>query len=440
MFYYDVYPRMVPADEVSEIRIRPRYAHAAFHAEKGLKVTHSPYDRTSPLKEIPWRMDGETLVFELLFESEQEHCITVEEPLANGAVKKTGFRLYSLKPDWYALRPFKGDIHLHSTRSDGSEEGRYIAARYREAGFDFMALTDHRLYEPSVEVRDYWSKINPDFKLFPGEEVHSPDNPVHIVNFGGRFSVNALYREDEQKYRKEVAEIMEKIPDRIPGKDYFPVAASEWVFGKIREAGGLAVFCHPYWSVAAGNVNPEWVNDEILRRRKFDAYELIGGFYSWQYHSNNLQAVRYYEEQAKGNVFPAVGVSDCHGVDSFPFDAAISRQGRMTSDSSDATLFNWYYTIVLAEECELPSLIANVRKCNCMAVCAPSGERPEVFGSLRAAKYGHFLLRDYFPQLRSFATAEGLLMQHHLAGQDSLEALRALRGRTQAYRELCFKR
>ena len=440
MFYYDVYPKVVPADEVSEIRIRPRYAHAAFHPEREMKVTHSPYDRTSPLKEIPWRMDGETLVFELLFESEQEHCITVEETAPKGGVRKIGFRLYSLKPDWYALRPFKGDIHLHSTRSDGSEEGRYIAARYREAGFDFMALTDHRLYEPSVEVRDYWKDKNPDFKLFPGEEVHSPDNLVHIVNFGGSRSVNALYREDEPKYRNEVAAIAESIPDKIPGKDYFPVAASEWVFGKIREAGGLAVFCHPYWNVAAGNVNPEWVNDEILRRRKFDAYEVIGGFYRWQYHSNNLQVVRYYEEQAKGNVFPVVGVSDCHGVDSFPFDLGVSRQGRMTSDSSDGDLFDWYYTIVLAEECELPSLIANIKKCNSLGVCAPSGERPELFGSLRGVRYGHFLLRDYFPQLRDFAAVEGLLMQHHLAGTDSLAALEAVRGRTREYRELCFKR
>ena len=75
-----------------------------------------------------------------------------------------------------------------------------------------------------------------------------------------------------------------------------------------------------------------------------------------------------------------------------------------------------------------------------MSVCAPSGERPELFGSLRAVKYGHFLLRDYFPQLRDFAAVEGLLMQHHLAGPDSLAALEAVRGRTREYRELCFKR
>ena len=339
-----------------------------------------------------------------------------------------------------AARFLKGALHCHTTRSDGAGDPADVIRLHRENGYDFMALTDHRLYEPSVEVRDYWQGINPDFKLFPGEEVHSPDNLVHIVNFGGSRSVNALYREDEEKYRKEVAAIAESIPDKIPGKDYFPVAASEWVFGKIREAGGLAVFCHPYWNVAAGNVNPEWVNDEIFRRRKFDACEVIGGFYRWQYHSNNLQVVRCYEEQAKGNVFPVVGVSDCHGVDSFPFDPGVSRQGRMPSDSSDGDLFDWYYTIVLAEECELPSLIANVKKCNSMGVCAPSGERPELFGSFRAVRYGHFLLRDYFPQLRDFAAVEGLLMQHHLAGTDSRAALEAVRGRTREYRELSFKR
>ena len=438
MYYYDVYPKVVPADEVSVIRIRPRFDHAAFSTEAKIEVFHAFYDRTSPGYEPEWEIKDGILEVKAKFESEQEHSIQVVQSFENGKVKKLDFRVFSLYPDWYALRPFKGDIHLHSFKSDGLEEGRYIAARYREAGFDFLALTDHRLYEPSIEVMEYWKEINPDFKLFPGEEVHSPDNPVHIVNFGGKGSVNAIYREDEEKYRREVAEIIEAMPDKIEGRDYFTVAASEWVFNHIKEKEGLAVFCHPYWSVAAGNYVSEWNNDEILKRRKFDAYEAIGGFASWQYHSNNLQVVRYYEEQAKGNHFPVVGVSDSHGTDAFNFDA--NRAGRITNESKDADLFNWYYTIVLAEECELPSLIGNIKKNNSLAVCAPAGERPEIFGSFRGVRYGIFLMREYFPQLRSFCAVEGLLMQHHLAGEDVSVALKAFRGKSSAYREMCFKR
>ena len=198
MFYYDVFPKVVPADEVSEIRIRPRFAHVGFSKNAAISVYHSPYDRTSDSYVPEWKLEDDAIVVRAKFESEQEHSLQVIETFENGSVKKLDFRVFSLKPDWYALRPFKGDLHLHSFKSDGSEDGCYIAARYREAGFDFMALTDHRIYEPSLEVLEYWKDINPDFKIFPGEEVHSPDNPVHIVNFGGKGSVNAIYREDEE--------------------------------------------------------------------------------------------------------------------------------------------------------------------------------------------------------------------------------------------------
>lgn len=437
MFYFDLYPKMVPADEISVIRIRPRFSHASFKGDVSVLV--SPYDRTRPQFEPEWHLEEDgTLVVKALFESEQEHCIQVIENFGEGKERKNDFRIFSLFPDLYALRPFKGDIHLHSKRSDGREDGRYLAARYRQAGFDFMALTDHRYYEPSVEVVEYWKDINPDFKLFPGEEVHAPDNPVHIVNFGGKCSVNNMYREDEEKYRREVAEIIENLPDKEEGKDYFTVAASEWVFKRIQENGGLAVFCHPYWSIATGNYVSEWNNDEIMKRNKFDAYEIIGGFFRWQYHSNNLQVVRYYEEMSKGRRFPVVGVSDSHGADAFGFDA--SRAGRNTNDSFDADLFNWYYTIVFAEECTLPSLIGNIKKCNSLAVNAPAGERAELYGSFRHVRYGHFLLREYFPQLRSWCAVEGLLMQQYLAGEDTLPALKSLMGKTDSYREMCFKR
>ena len=37
-----------------------------------------------------------------------------------------------------------------------------------------------------------------DMKIYPGEEVHTPDTDVHIVNFGGSYSVNALYEKSAQ--------------------------------------------------------------------------------------------------------------------------------------------------------------------------------------------------------------------------------------------------
>ena len=88
-----------------------------------------------------------------------------------------------------SLSPYKGDLHIHSNRSDGREPPAHVAARCRQIGLDFVALTDHHQYAPSLEAIAAFTAAPVDLALYPGEEVHAPGNPIHIVNFGGRFSV-----------------------------------------------------------------------------------------------------------------------------------------------------------------------------------------------------------------------------------------------------------
>ena len=48
MDYYDVFPRIVPADKVSEVRIRPRYKHALFPEAELMQVVCNPFDGLNP--------------------------------------------------------------------------------------------------------------------------------------------------------------------------------------------------------------------------------------------------------------------------------------------------------------------------------------------------------------------------------------------------------
>ena len=279
MDYYDVFPRIVPADKVSEVRIRPRYKHALFPEAELMQVVCNPFDGLNPdgkygpdadaEKRVEWRMDGHTLVIRVFFTGEQEHNIRVT--IRNGQTDNVelvkGFRIYSLESDLYELRPYRGDFHIHTTGSDGRETPCYVAARYRQKGFDFAAISDHGNYKPSVEAIDYWKALDLDFRLYPGEEVHSQDNPVHIIHFGGKYSINDRWRDNTEQYFREVAAIQDALPDKDPRVNNFAVAASEWVFDEIRRAGGLCVFCHPYWSVAQ-NVIDEGITSEIFRRNK----------------------------------------------------------------------------------------------------------------------------------------------------------------------------
>jgi histidinol phosphatase-like PHP family hydrolase len=51
-------------------------------------------------------------------------------------------------------RFYKGNLHTHSTRSDGAREPADVCAAYRDAGYDFLALTDHFLEKFGFPITD----------------------------------------------------------------------------------------------------------------------------------------------------------------------------------------------------------------------------------------------------------------------------------------------
>jgi hypothetical protein len=70
-------------------------------------------------------------------------------------------------------RFYKGNLHTHSTRSDGAREPAAVCALYRDAGYDFLALTDHFVAKydfPVVDTRPYRTDR---FITIPGAEVHT---------------------------------------------------------------------------------------------------------------------------------------------------------------------------------------------------------------------------------------------------------------------------
>jgi hypothetical protein len=71
-------------------------------------------------------------------------------------------------------RFFKGNLHTHSNRSDGALAPEAVCAAYRDAGYDFLALTDHFLQKygfPIVDTRPFRTNA---FTTILGAEVHAP--------------------------------------------------------------------------------------------------------------------------------------------------------------------------------------------------------------------------------------------------------------------------
>ena len=418
--YFDLFPKVIPADSESVIRIRPLFQHSAFTERTGLAVTYVRDDGGLPdgsiagwaqFAPLPFTIEDGVLILTCLFRGEGEHTLRVTCTEKNQTRVLGNFHLYSLAQDWLALRPFKGDFHIHSNCSDGLESPAYVAASCRRIGLDFMALTDHRSYQPSLDAMAAMSALSTDLRCYPGEEVHAPGNPVHLVNFGGSFSVNKRFK-DEAGYRSEVATYAEKLAG-LPEPARYETASSEWCFDQIRSGGGVSIYCHPYWRPEERYYVSEATNDAILARQRFDALEVIGGFHRYEQESNALAVARYQEARAAGRRIPVIGVSDAHGC--------------------DIDLFGWYYTIILAPSVAFPDLAAGIRDLNSVAVEAVPGEFPRLVGPFRLVRYVYFLLREFYPLHDALCATEGALLLEHLAGAAEAKArLAALKGQVPA--------
>ncbi|KAB2914442.1 MAG: PHP domain-containing protein [Hyphomicrobiaceae bacterium] len=83
---------------------------------------------------------------------------------------------------------WRGNLHTHSTRSDGKLAPAAVAEFYRDAGYDFLAITDH-FWEcygyPVTDTRDLRRK---GFTTIIGAEMHAPitskNHDWHLVAAG----------------------------------------------------------------------------------------------------------------------------------------------------------------------------------------------------------------------------------------------------------------
>jgi hypothetical protein len=73
-------------------------------------------------------------------------------------------------------RFLRGNIHTHSTRSDGVLEPEEVCRRYREAGYDFLCLSDHFLKDYGFPIVDTSGLRTPGFTTIFGAEIHAPAN------------------------------------------------------------------------------------------------------------------------------------------------------------------------------------------------------------------------------------------------------------------------
>jgi hypothetical protein len=119
---------------------------------------------------------------------------------------------------------YKGNVHCHSTNSDGKQPPDEVARYYRAIGMDFVAVSDHNRLTPLAE---YGPVLGPDFVGIPCCEYTGQKN-CHVV----AVDVDVAVKPDADQSGWGEREIIQDGIDRT------------------RAAGGVPVVCHPCWNWA----------------------------------------------------------------------------------------------------------------------------------------------------------------------------------------------
>ncbi len=121
-------------------------------------------------------------------------------------------------------RFWRGNIHTHSTLSDGRLEPEEVCRLYREAGYDFLCLSDHFLPVYGFPIADTRPFRTNSFTTILGAEIHAPANSH--------------------------GEIWHVLAAGLP-QDFAPTGADETgvaLAARAKAAGAFVGIAHPQWS------------------------------------------------------------------------------------------------------------------------------------------------------------------------------------------------
>lgn len=129
-------------------------------------------------------------------------------------------------------RFYRGNLHTHSTRSDGFLTPEEVCRRYRAEGYDFLALTDHLIGLYDYPITDTTGFRAPGFTTLLGAELHSG-----AMENGELWHILAV-----------------GLPADFPPPDaphFMPVEGQETgpaIAARARAAGAFVAIAHPQWS------------------------------------------------------------------------------------------------------------------------------------------------------------------------------------------------
>lgn len=411
---YHISPRIVAADETSLITVKGRFPHSDLRVFKDPLIVDSVgADGLFTTKEIPGYTCGNqfdmgrppfeevkdvsidengVMRFSYPFTSEGENTFRVRM----GERVLCEFRVFSIRKEYLSLRPFKGDMHLHSGFSGCCHEKEYLSPEYYAAvncsiGLDFIGISDHKQHFPSLKAVDFIQQCGSLFQVYTSEEVHLPDlHTIHNLNFGGNKGLSYRLFKGRKEYDAIYNHYLAKVPSYSDHYMRHLAANFHVVHDWVHEAGGLNIFCHPFWRPTSRLFLPEAIRNYVLENHLFDCIELFGDGKRNMDESNAMYMELCIRE---GRFIPAVGNTDAHQMSSL---------GKS-------------HTVVFAAKNEFSSLKEALLNNRSVVVSALPGEFPRTSGELLWVSYYHFLREHYYEKHDILSVKEADLLYKALA-------------------------
>ncbi|MDQ7071974.1 MAG: CehA/McbA family metallohydrolase [Rhodobacterales bacterium] len=127
---------------------------------------------------------------------------------------------------------YRGNLHTHSTNSDGVLSPEEVCRRYQAEGYDFIALTDHFVGLYDYPISDTTAFRNDNFTTLLGAELHT-----------GAMENGHIW------HLLAVGLPADFTPPNAPdfGGNHHDESGPE-IAARAREAGAFVAIAHPHWS------------------------------------------------------------------------------------------------------------------------------------------------------------------------------------------------
>ena len=139
---------------------------------------------------------------------------------------------------------YKGNLHSHTTNSDGAWTPDEAVEHYKANGYAFLCLSDHNLYT------DYRYKYNSDlFLILPGTEIAAvlfdeKDGYLKMHHLNGILGTKAM----QEQAKSGLFQHMERIEPIVAYGDWDGRKVTEAMAENLRDHGCFITYNHPVWS------------------------------------------------------------------------------------------------------------------------------------------------------------------------------------------------